>query len=165
MNSDEKNRFSSNTNEFDPDFRRKDKYDTAKDDKQFMKGHKRTNEDPKDVNFSGKGIHHDPHNEHLKDPNRLNKKYNQSLESDGFDFNREESPTNRDLHHKYIPDAKCKPHKDKPQKVAHHKYVDLPGDQKKEIKREQKDTEIIHSTATQFQGKTHYAQHGRYKKT
>jgi hypothetical protein len=40
MDTDEKNKYSSIINEFDPDFRReKDKYDVAKEDKEFQRSH------------------------------------------------------------------------------------------------------------------------------
>jgi hypothetical protein len=156
MNTDEKNRYSSNTFDFDPNFMRKDKNEQAKEDKMFMKGHKRKTEDPLEINYR-KGIHHDPFNQPLNDPNRHNKKYNQTLERDGLDINRDESPTNRDLHYKYIPQSHVKSIKDKPSKVSHNKYIDLPGDQKKKVRKEQKNTEIIQPIATQYHGKTSYS--------
>ena len=155
MNSDEKNKCFSNSYDCDPDFRRKDRNEQIKDDKSFMKGHKRINEDPIEQNFH-KGVHHDPYNEKLGDPNRHNIKYNKNLERDGEDINREESPTNRDLHYKYIPEAKIKTTKQKPQKVSHQKFVDLPADQKKQVKKDQNDTEIIHNKNSQFSANKKY---------
>jgi hypothetical protein len=152
MDSDEKNKFSSNINEFDKNFDH-DKYQEAKHDREYMKGHKRVTQDQPEVDI--RKSHNDPNNQHLKDPDRMNRPYNETLEME--DINREESPTNKESHHLYIPDAHVKPHKDKPAKSNHNKYVDLPGDQRKEIKREQKDTEIIHNKQTNFSGKTNYA--------
>lgn len=61
MDTDEKNKYSSNINEFDPDFRReKDKYDMAKEDRSFQRSHHQPigNLHPK----PSKVIEHDPFN-------------------------------------------------------------------------------------------------------
>ncbi len=54
-----------------------------------MKGHKRKTEDPLEFNYK-KGVSHDAFNQALNDPNRHNKKYNQRLERDRLDINRDE---------------------------------------------------------------------------
>ncbi len=145
MDTDEKNKFSSNRNEFDQNFDN-DKYQEARDDRLYMKGHKRKTQTEPQVDI--RKSHNDPNNLHLKDPDRMNRPYNETLEME--DLQREEVPTNKEMHHVYIPNAHVKPHKDKPHKSNHHKFIDLPGDQKKEVKREQKDTEIIHNKQTNF---------------
>jgi hypothetical protein len=72
MKSDEKNQFSSNKNDIDPDMRR-DKYEELKKDKNFQQSDKRKNnythdEEPED--FEAKIIQHDPNNQTMKDLDR-----------------------------------------------------------------------------------------------
>ena len=162
MDTDEKNKFSSNINEFDKNFLHKDKNEQAKEDREYMKGHKRVTEDQPELDVR-KGPHHDPNNEPLREPDRKNRKLNEPLDMEASNIKSEEEPTNREMHHLYIPEAKVKPHKEKPRKVSHEKFVELPGGQKKEVKREIYDTEIIHNKQTQYPGKTNFA-HGSLRK-
>jgi hypothetical protein len=87
MNTDEKNKFASTSNQFDPDMR-KDKYDEFKHDKEFQHSDKRKKQYTTDITDQTGQTQHDPYNEKL-----------QHHRSSGIDFNREESPSDKDLYH------------------------------------------------------------------
>ena len=100
MDTDEKNKFSSIINEFDPDFtREKDKYDIAKEDRKFQRDHHH----PMDLHPDRSKLNeHDPYNTKLNlDPDRKNKKLNTFTDMDKWDINIEESPTNKQLHREH----------------------------------------------------------------
>jgi hypothetical protein len=114
MDTDEKNKFSSNINEFDPDFtREKDRYDVAKEDRMFQR-HAGV---PLDLRPENKGKPHheqtDPFNVPLKDIDRKNRNLNENYDMDSRDINREESPNNKQLHlhnEREIKQTKKNPH-------------------------------------------------------
>lgn len=153
MDSSEKNKISSVQSEFDQDFRH-DRYDQAREDREFQKGHKRVYDNTIEPDYR-KGVHHDPYNTGKKDFDRHNQPLNKPTDMDGRDINREESPTTRDMHHLYIPEAKVKQPKDKPYKYSHEKKVDITSDQQKVIKRDIYDTEKIHNKQVQFPNVVH----------
>jgi hypothetical protein len=101
MDTDEKNKFSSIINEFDPDLRReKDKYDIAKEDKSYQRSHHH----PLGTLHShpSKVKEHDPFNTKLnEDFDRHNKKLNTFTDMDRRDINIEESPTNKEIHRQH----------------------------------------------------------------
>jgi hypothetical protein len=138
MNTDEKNKISSNSSEVDQ----------AKIDREYQKGHKRITDDKIEPDVR-KGPHHDPHNIKNKDIN-LHKPVHKPFDEHGLDLNREESPTNEQVHHVCNPDAKIKKHKDKPHKVCHDKKVDVTSNQTKTIKHDYKQTEILHNKQSEF---------------
>ena len=116
MNTDEKNKFSSNSKEFDPDMR-EDRYDEIKRDKEYQHSDKRNKNylyDQTPDSYGKNVIKHDPYNVRNKDIDRKNRKINKPTDMDGWDINREEQPTNRDLH---------RTKEDIPHKNIHHKEV------------------------------------------
>jgi hypothetical protein len=85
MDTDEKNKFASISNAFDPDMN-KDKYDEAKHDKQFQQSHKRNKNYMADITDNAHPTHtqHDPYN--IK---------HQKAKKQGL--NVEEEPTDKDI--------------------------------------------------------------------
>jgi hypothetical protein len=163
MKSDEKNQFSSNKNEFDPDMRN-DKYEELKKDEHFQTSDKRNKNYTYDDTEEGYGKrvkHHDPHNESQKDLDRKNRNLNEPTNMDGWDLNREESPTTHELHrvnqekhhHHYDQNAKTKQPDNNPS-IEH--TIHNPSKQQRFM------NEVIHVKNTQFP--ENYNQHSSHNR-
>jgi hypothetical protein len=118
MKSDEKNQFSSNKNDIDPDMR-SDKYDELRKDEKFHSTDKRNKtytHDPNQEDYESNIRHRDPNNLPMKDIDRKNRNLNEPVNTGGWDLNHEESPNTHELHrvneqrhhHHYDPNAKIK---------------------------------------------------------
>jgi hypothetical protein len=86
MNSDEKNKFGTTANQFDPDMRR-DRYDEVKNDRNFQHSDKRNKQFTASESESGQ-IKHDPFNEKFIHKPKANE-----------NIHAEEMPTDKDLYH------------------------------------------------------------------
>jgi hypothetical protein len=142
MNTDEKNKYSTTINDFDPDMtREKDKSEVGKEDKSFQRSHHH----PIDLHpHRSKLIEHDPYNTKLnQDIDRKNKKLNSYTDSDRRDINIEETPTNRDLHKEH----KSSRHQ---KHVVNREPINLANEDSKKELHPQYKTEVIHDKFTQF---------------